>query len=187
MKHIYNKKREILVYGLGNEVKRDDAIGPAVVRRVEQTIHPEKKERFHFVTGYFTGWNLMEVLRDYEEVVIVEGIVSGLNPPGTVVEFTGNSEEWKGYVTPRFLEVLNVGKIFPGMACIFPQKFTVFAVEVHDIFTYGYDMTAEVENHLPTAVRRLQEFLEGHDGGAGKHGGQADIKAFPLSFERGVK
>ncbi|MHA2610734.1 MAG: hydrogenase maturation protease [bacterium JZ-2024 1] len=154
-----SEKRKILVYGVGNEVKRDDAVGSVVVRRVEQNLRPDMKQKIHFLTGYFTGWNLLHLLQGYEEVVIVEGIISGKYPVGTLVEFTELPGEWEGFFTPRFLEVKEIMKEFRSKINI-PDRLIAFGIEVLNISSFGYEMTGKVEKALPEVEKRLEEFLE---------------------------
>ena len=56
-------KQDILIYGVGNEILSDDAIGPKLTRIFEKTkAHP----RIKFETAFIGGLDLLDYIQGFE-------------------------------------------------------------------------------------------------------------------------
>ncbi len=72
----------VLVAGVGNELRKDDGIGPAVIRRIAEL----KLDREYNIHVQNFGQNLYELilmLKDYDALVIVDAI-EGDGVPGDI-------------------------------------------------------------------------------------------------------
>ena len=74
-----------LVLGLGNSILGDDGVGIQVAARAREALVGSGVEVDEEHRG---GLRLMERLVGYDRAVIVDAIVTGRNPPGTVVRLT---------------------------------------------------------------------------------------------------
>ncbi len=81
-------KKETLILGVGNPLRRDDGIGPEVIRLLE-----ENRDSYNLssdtdlVDGGTDGLGLIEYLKDYKKVIIVDAVEMRL-PVGTIKVFT---------------------------------------------------------------------------------------------------
>lgn len=81
-------KKEIIVIGVGNPLRRDDGVGPEVIRLLS-----ENRERYNLspdtdlVDGGTDGLGLIEYLKNYKKVIIIDAVEMKLTP-GTIKVFT---------------------------------------------------------------------------------------------------
>jgi len=85
-------KKETLILGVGNPLRRDDGIGPEVIRLL--TENRSKKNNSYklssdidLLDGGTDGLGLIEYLKDYKKVVIIDAVEMKLKP-GTIKVFT---------------------------------------------------------------------------------------------------
>ncbi|MCK5249856.1 MAG: hydrogenase maturation protease [Spirochaetaceae bacterium] len=80
--------RETLILGVGNPLRRDDGIGPAVIQLLEEKrVSYEISDDIELIDGGTDGLGLIEYLKDYKKVIIIDAVEMNL-PPGTVKLFT---------------------------------------------------------------------------------------------------
>ena len=85
-------KKETLILGVGNPLRRDDGIGPEIIRLLSEN-RAKKNSRYKLaadvdlIDGGTDGLGLIEYLKDYKKVVIIDAVEMKL-PPGTIKVFT---------------------------------------------------------------------------------------------------
>jgi hydrogenase maturation protease len=146
-----------LILGLGNELAADDAIGLLAARALREQIAANEAD---VVESSASGMALLEILAGYERAIVIDSILSGENPPGTISE----------------LALAEVGRVvapslhhagLPEMAAAaerlglkFPSHTRVFAIEVVDPYTLGAPVSEPVASALDELVRRVRERVE---------------------------
>lgn len=81
-------KKGTLILGVGNPLRRDDGIGPEVIRLlIEKKDSYKLNTDIDLVDGGTDGLGLIEYLKDYEKVIIIDAVEMQLLP-GTVKIFT---------------------------------------------------------------------------------------------------
>jgi hydrogenase maturation protease len=145
-----------LVLGLGNEIVGDDAVGILVARAVREAV-----DGVEVIESAASGLGLLEVLADHDRVVVVDSVVTGLRPPGSVVE----------------MPLSDVGRVLapsvhqtglPELAAVarrlglgFPSETVVVAIEVEDPYTIGGPLSDAVAAAVPRAVELVVDRLRG--------------------------
>ena len=141
-----------LVLGLGNDVAGDDAVGPLVAR----ALLVELDGVADVVESSASGLALIEVFAGYDRAIVVDSILTGRNPPGTITE----------------MGLLDVGRVvasslhnagLPELAAVaarlglgFPSQTVVFAVEVVDPYTFGVGLSEPVAGAVEELVQRVR-------------------------------
>ena len=141
-----------LVLGLGNDLAGDDAVGVLVAR----ALYVELDGVADVVESSAAGLALIEVFAGYDRAIVVDSIVTGRNPPGTVTE----------------MGLLDVGRVvasslhnagLPELAAVaarlglgFPSQTVVFAVEVVDPYTFGIGLSPPVAGAVDELVERVR-------------------------------
>ncbi len=88
MLNLLMNKKETLILGVGNPLRRDDGIGPEVIRRLTSGIHTYNLPAgTDLIDGGTDGLGLIEYLKEYKKVFLIDAVDMGL-PPGTVKIFT---------------------------------------------------------------------------------------------------
>lgn len=80
-KLIMKSKRKILVLGIGNELLRDDGIGPKVVKKLQNFLPHEDVD---YQTAIVGGMETIERMRGYTETMIIDAVMTEEGQPGTV-------------------------------------------------------------------------------------------------------
>lgn len=89
---ITSNKKETLILGVGNPLRRDDGIGSKVIRLLKQN-RANKKSRYKLsadidlLDGGSDGLGLIEYLKEYKKVIIIDAVEMKL-APGTIRVFT---------------------------------------------------------------------------------------------------
>jgi hydrogenase maturation protease len=142
-----------LVLGLGNELAADDAVGLLAVRALRE----ELAGVADVVESGASGLALIEALAGRERAVIVDAILTGLRPPGTIVEL--GLDRIGRLVAPSLHHagLPELAAVAERLGLAFPSRTRVFALEVVDPYTLGGGLSEPVRAALPTLVDRVRE------------------------------
>ena len=146
-----------LVLGIGSPIKCDDAIG----LRVLSELSTMKLEGVDLEEACCSGLDLIEIMIDYDRVILIDAILDSGHPPGTVMELGveafedtvhgGNPHE------ANIATTIELGKrLAPDR---FPRVFHFVAVEVNDVETVSDEMTPEIEAVIPEAVETVLRLI----------------------------
>jgi hydrogenase maturation protease len=147
-----------LVIGLGNPILGDDGVGWRIVQDVEAQL--SKQELLHELLlefKYFSlgGLSLMEQMVGYRDVLVVDSIVSGQNPIGTVYSFplsrlpNLSSGHSTAIHDTSLQTALEVGR---KLDLVLPEIVWVVAVETEQVYDFTEDLSPPVSDAVPTAV-----------------------------------
>ena len=147
-----------LVLGLGNDILTDDAIGILVVREVRRRVahlaNVDVRETMEM------GLALLDLIVGYESLVLIDAIQTGHAAPGHIHEITQQQLKSLPDRTPHFLGVAETLQLGRQLGLPMPSRLRIFAVEVADPFTFGTEMTPELQQALPIAVERIVAEVE---------------------------
>ena len=147
-----------LVLGIGSPIMCDDAIG----LRVLQELATMKLEGVDLEEACASGLDLIEVMIDYDRVIIVDAIIDSGHPPGTVmelgVEAFADSVHGSNPHEANIATTIELGRRLEPER--FPSEFRFVAVEANDVGTLSEQMTPEVEAALPEAVKTILRLIK---------------------------
>jgi len=75
---------KILILGIGNDILKDDGIGPRLVKDLQKEAFPEV---ICFKTSSMGGLEILELIREYHTVLILDAIKTKDGIPGEVYYF----------------------------------------------------------------------------------------------------
>ena len=151
-----------LVIGIGNLFRKDDRAGLWIVRQLKNKNLPGIS--LQESSGEIT--DLMELWRDYPDVIAVDALSSGKNP-GEILRFEVHKAplpaETFQYST-HGLSLAEAVELARAMGQL-PGRFIIYAIEGKD-FSAGEGMTAEVEGGCRKVIKRILQDLniDGEDG-----------------------
>jgi len=161
-----NTEGDILIAGVGNELRQDDAFGIEFVRRWSKDM-PEYSNITTMEVG-IAGIHLVQELHAGYDILVLADAVDYQRKPGTVsierVEELSNIEEMPLDKKREFLADMHYTN--PTRAMMLAKALKVLPEDVfilgcqsaqHDDFALG--MSEEVTQALPVAVRALSEWL----------------------------
>jgi hydrogenase maturation protease len=147
------ENQQVLVIGVGNEFRRDDAAGLLVAREIAKRSKPNVVVREE--SG--EGAALLEAWREYDRVFIVDATSSG-SPAGTIHRLDPHEEpipsEFFHYSTHAFsvAEAVELSRELGQM----PRMLAVYGIE-GQIFSAGQGLSEPVRKSVEAVTLRIQQ------------------------------
>ena len=135
--------KDILILGLGNDILMDDGIGPKLAWHLEKTFpFPNIK----YETCAIGGMELIELIRDYKHVVIIDAIKTLCGVPGSVYYLTpANFKETLHISHMHDISFLTALKLAKELDIPVTEKIDIIAIEIIEDLTLGNDFTLPVQ------------------------------------------
>ena len=152
-------KKKIAVIGLGNPLRRDDAIGILLLQYLSQN-KKKLSKTIDFIDGGTSGMNLLHLLGDYETVLLLDA-VDFKGSTGEIKKFT--VDEIKNQKIQLFLsthesDFLTVYALLKELDRA-PTRLVIFGVQPKDI-SYGTRVSQEICSFLPTLQKQILEEIQ---------------------------
>jgi hydrogenase maturation protease len=169
---------------LGNDLIADDALGVVVARglcrrltvagapratgpafdpaaSVQAFDHP-RAGAVEVVETALTGMYLLEAVVGARRLIVIDTVVTGSAPPGTVdvlgeADFDGAPAGG----SPHYIGLFEALDLARSLSLDAPDEVLIVAVEAGDFYTVGGGMTAPVEAAVPVVVDRVLALLNG--------------------------
>jgi hydrogenase maturation protease len=149
------QNKNIFILGLGNEILMDDGVGPKIARRLHQEL---KLENAAFDTAAIGGMELIEMIRDYKHVIIVDAIKTLNGVPGSVYYLTPDSFKETLHISNLHdISFLTALKMASQIGIAMPEKIDIIAVEIVEDMTFGEEFTPQVQEKYEEAYAKAKE------------------------------
>jgi hydrogenase maturation protease len=166
---------------LGNELLADDAFG--------QVVAEELRRRFPHLDVVFTtdsGFHLIDYLSDVSRLIVVDTILSGAVPPGTLhVLSTSDIKSLPG-PSPHYVGLFETLQLARELLLNVPDDVVILAVEAADCLTLGGAMHPAVKSAVGLVADLVAEIarrskpadaLQDEDSGDGFRGAIATVSS----------
>jgi len=144
--------KKILIVGLGNPILTDDGIGIYVMREVAAQC---ARDDVVFAEASVGGLRLLDTIRGYERVILVDAIQTCTGRPGDIYRLRPNdlrASLHSGSTHDVSLPgALALGRGL-GMSLPSDEALSIVAIEVEDVLTFGEACTPAVAAAIPRAV-----------------------------------
>ncbi len=148
----------LLVLGLGNELLRDDAIGLRLAEAVRE--HLSRHPNVTVVESPEMGLGLLDLVADFDEVIVVDAVQTGHAAPGHVHEIDAADVPLLTGGSPHCLGIAEMLALARELHLPLPQHIRIFAVEVSDPFTLSHQLTPELDAALPQLTAMLEQCVD---------------------------
>ena len=145
----------ILVLGLGNDILGDDAVGLLAARRL-RVLLPETVDVVESGGG---GLDLLDALEGYDRALLLDAILTGKHPPGTILEFSAEDFKKDDPPSPHYAGLPTVIQLSESLGIRFPTIFQIVAVEVENSYEVLEGLSQPVETALPAVIERAEEIV----------------------------
>jgi hydrogenase maturation protease len=145
----------ILVLGLGNDILGDDAVGLLAARRLRAVL-PETVDVVESGGG---GLDLLDALEGYDQAVLLDAILTGKHPPGTILEFSVEDFKKDDAPSPHYAGLPTVLQIAENLDIHFPSRFQIVAVEVENPYEVFEGLSKLVEAAIPSVILRVRSIV----------------------------
>jgi hydrogenase maturation protease len=148
--------KTLTIIGLGNDLISDDGIGIYAVRSLKSKMSACEKVFSDDVniqelsTG---GFQLLDYMIGCETCIIIDAVVTGVHPPGTIFKQVHSNVERP--VKLVFSHQINLSELL-GLAEMLkfdiPSTTIIYGIEAGDVTTFSTKCTSDVQNALPELV-----------------------------------
>jgi hydrogenase maturation protease len=145
----------ILVLALGNDLLGDDGVGLEAARQIAGQVDGS----VDVVETGEAGLALLEMMEGYERALLIDSVVTGRYPPGTVIEFS--PEDFRKVVapSPHYAGLPEVMEMAHRLQIPFPQHIRILAMEVLNPYDFRIGFSEPVQEALPQLVQRTLRIL----------------------------
>ncbi|MBT3239474.1 MAG: hydrogenase maturation protease [Chloroflexi bacterium] len=158
-------KGKTIVIGLGNSILGDDGLGWRVVEEVENRIGRDPRlniKEIDFAYYSLGGLALMENMEGYRKTIIVDSIVTGNNPIGTIFSLPLNElpNFSSGHSTAAhdtsLMTALEVGR---KCGINLPEEIWTVVIEAENVYEFSEEISQSILNSIPEAVEHVFDRL----------------------------
>ena len=143
--------------GIGNEILTDDGIGPKLVNELDRSRFPAG---LIYLNASLGGLELLEIMRDFNQVIILDAMKTGQNPPGFIYCYTPDDFKETLHLSNlhdiNFLTALELGKQ-TGMQV--PGSIHIIAIEIVEDMVFSNSFSPEIAKQYPVILERVEEIL----------------------------
>jgi hydrogenase maturation protease len=133
---------DILILGIGNDILTDDAIGPKIVKRLQEDI---SSDNISFLTAAAGGLEILEMIKNYQQVLIIDAIKTRDGIPGTIYYLTPDNFKETLHISSfhdvSFLTALELAK---KLEIPIPSRIDIIAVEIVEDLTFSNEFSEDI-------------------------------------------
>lgn len=139
----------IVIMGAGNTIMGDEGIGPRCIEALhEWYVFPEHIDLLDVGT---MGLQIIDVMREYDHMIVIDAAIDTGHPAGTVVLYTPEELAANQVLHTahdmRLTDVIKHAKLLD----VVPQSIVIVAVQVESISEWVLELSAPVQEALPIA------------------------------------
>jgi hydrogenase maturation protease len=147
-----------VVIGIGNPVRSDDGVGLAVARAVRERVGDRPDVDVEEL--WAGGLRLVEAMAGYDRAIVIDAMVTGTSPPGTVRRLDLADLGEARNVTcvhdaslPTALALWRMGDV------PVPSDITIWGIEGQDLQTLSEELTVSVSGAVAVATDAIMDEL----------------------------
>ena len=148
-------KKPNLVLALGNDILGDDAVGLIAARQLKL----KRLEGVDIIESSEAGFALLELIEGYKQLLILDSVVTGKNPPGTILELTMDDFEKVAAPSPHYSGLPDIQELAMRLEISFPEEIRILAMEVENAYEVKEGLSASVESSVSHLVIRAQNMI----------------------------
>lgn len=152
---------KILVLGLGNEILSDDAVGILAARAIREVLARGDAggAEVDVVESSVAGIALLEVFVDHDFALVIDAIVTGKKPAGSILELSPSDLGSVQAPSPHYAGLPEIMALARNLELDFPRDVKILAIEVIDPLTLGGGLSPPVAAGIPKLVDRALEWI----------------------------
>ena len=151
-------KNTTLILGIGNEILKDDGIGPKIVSRLAGEL---PASGFDYQSASLGGLELVELIRGYQRVILIDAINTGQGQVGDVYFFTPQDFKETLHLSNlhdiSFLQALELGR---HINIPIPEEILIIAIEIREDKVFGEEFSPELQNRYEQIYKLIKDYLK---------------------------
>jgi hydrogenase maturation protease len=158
LKQFSYKKPGVLILGIGNDILTDDGIGPRLIKDLKKEKFPGEVTLGEASLG---GMELLETVKGYHEVILIDAMKSGQHPPGTVImlypEDFDSTLHIPNFHDIDFLTALELGK---RSGIQVPSTINIIAIEIIEDRVFSDSFTPGIQKQYPDILDTVRSTVD---------------------------
>lgn len=159
------KPKSVLIAGIGNELRQDDAFGMELVKKLKPEDFPERVKIFEVGIG---GIHLVQELHENYDILVMVDAVQWGEAPGHIylreVESISDINEMPIHEKRAFLADMHYTNPTRALMLakalnVLPEKIYILGCEAAEHEDFAIGMSEAVQLAIPKAIEKLKAFL----------------------------
>jgi len=140
---------------LGNELLRDDSLGPVVAGR----LRPYANADTEVVSTPETGFHLLDYILNTRHLVVVDSVLTGKAPVGTIYVLRDSELNVVVGGSPHYVGLYESLVLARRLDLPVAKEVVIVAVEIDDCSTLGGEMDSALRAAIPEVIRIVQSMM----------------------------
>lgn len=149
-----NSHRTLLL-GLGNDIMGDDAVGLLVA----EAIAGLSVSDLDVVPTPESGFRVMELLEGYHKALILDSVVTGSAPPGSIHQYDQEAFSQPIAPSPHYSGMPEAFALAERLDLVFPREVVILAMEIERPIRFHVGLSPVIAQALPHYIERVREVL----------------------------
>lgn len=146
---------QVLVLGLGDDLRTDEAIGLHVAQCVLERLDRDGILGIDVVATSDTGHALLDILVGHGDMILIDAVQTGRCPPGAIHEIFNDRCLPLSSMSERFVGLTRALAKGRKLGLPVPRRIRILGIEAQDPFTPGTALTPALRRVMPGAVERV--------------------------------
>ena len=142
---------------LGNDLLADDSFAKVVHDHIREFFTPEVE----VVSTPESGFHLLDYVSNTQHLIVVDTIMTGRVPPGTILVFQEQELQAAGGGSPHYIGLCEALALARQLGLEVAEDVMIVAVEAADCTTVGGEMHSAVRAAVPSVIRIVRSLI--HD------------------------
>ena len=135
---------------MGNPILTDDGVGFHVAKQLKSILD---EQQVTVTEESISGLNLLELLIDYDKVIIIDAIQTSGGTAGHIYRLEPESFNYSLHSSsPHDVNLATALELGRHLKLSIPQNITIYAIEVADVNTFSEKCTTEVQQVINKCV-----------------------------------
>ena len=154
----YILKNNTLILGLGNDILSDDRIGHQLVRDLANHLNSDD---LHLDVAASGGFEIVEYLKDFKKVIILDAIRTQTGKPGDIYCFIPSDFTDSRYL-PSFhdIDFLTAMKLSNTLSSGLPE-IHIIAIEILEGMVFSEELTPPMKERYGEILEKVTELIKG--------------------------
>jgi hydrogenase maturation protease len=149
------KLKNKLILGVGNDILTDDGIGPKIVEQLKGDIGNDDTA---FQTSATGGLDILELIKDYHTVIIIDAIKTEGGVPGMIYYLTpSNFKETLHISSFHDVSFLTALKVAEKLNIPIPKQIDIIAIEIIEDLTFSNEFSKPIADKYEEIYKEILE------------------------------
>jgi hydrogenase maturation protease len=147
-----------LILGVGNDILTDDGIGSRLVIDLIKLINVPD---VHFNTACCGGLEIVEYIKDFKRVIIVDAIRTQGGRPGAVYSFIPSDFRETSHLSNMHdVSFLTALELYDTLNLSLPDEIHIIAVEIAEDMKFSEEFTLQLEERYPEVLEKVHDIIK---------------------------